>query len=336
MDDRYRAEQLAAAALAPDRATEQREQGAFEGAFQGAFHATMVSAASGERDRVCAVVVTRDRRELLRECLRALRDQERLVEQVLVVDNASSDGTDAMVREDFPEAHLLSLEQNLGGAGGFHRGMAWAHAHGYEWLWLMDDDTLVRGDTLATLLAGAARAPGGVPLVLTSQVRWKDESLHPMNAPVPRWRARARMAEGIAAGLLLVRYATFVSTMVRREAIDRFGLPLMHYFLWSDDVEFTARVLRHSPGYLVPESVAYHWTPTPHAAATPTGDRFYYHVRNSLLLLRGSSLSPIERQDYGRYLLRSIRQYLRVNGCNRSSSLLIGRAIRDGLRGQTR
>jgi len=296
----------------------------------------MVGIADGERERVCAVVVTRDRRELLHECLLALRAQERPVEQVLVVDNASSDGTAGMVRSSFPEARLLSLGENLGGAGGFHRGMAWAHARGYEWLWLMDDDTLVRQDTLAALLAGADRAPGGVPLVLTSQVRWKDESLHPMNAPVPRWRARARLAEGIAAGLLLVRYATFVSTMVRREAIDRFGLPLVHYFLWSDDVEFTARVLRHAPGYLVPESVAYHWTAAPHAAATPSGDRFYYHVRNSLLLLRGSSLSPIERQDYARYLARSIRQYLHVNGCNRSSALLLSRAIRDGLRGETR
>jgi GT2 family glycosyltransferase len=296
----------------------------------------MVSAADGVGERVCAVVVTRDRCELLRECLLALRGQQRTVDQVLVVDNASTDGTAAMVRSAFPEAQLLSLEQNVGGAGGFHRGMAWAHARGYEWLWLMDDDTVVRSDTLAALLAGAARAPGGVPLVLTSQVRWKDERLHPMNAPVPRWRARARMAEGVAAGLLLVRYATFVSTIVRRECIDRFGLPLAHYFLWSDDVEFTARVLRHGPGYLVPQSIAYHWTPAPHAAATPTDDRFYYHARNSLLLLRGSSLSPIERQDYARYLLRSIGRYVRLNRRSRSSMLLLARAIRDGLRGETR
>ena len=111
-----------------------------------------------------------------------------------------------------------------------------------------------------------------------------------MNSPVPRWRWRRELAAGVADGLLLVRYATFVSVAVHRTAIDRYGLPLEHFFIWGDDVEFTARVLRDNRGYLVPESVVYHWTPSPHPAATPTTDRFYYHARNSLLMLRGSSL----------------------------------------------
>jgi GT2 family glycosyltransferase len=82
---------------------------------------------------------------------------------------------------------------------------------------------------------------------------------------------------------------------MHRRAIDRFGLPLEHYFIWGDDVEFTARILRDEPGYLVPDSIVYHWTPSPHPAATPTSDRFYYHARNSLFLLRGSSLTAVER-----------------------------------------
>jgi rhamnopyranosyl-N-acetylglucosaminyl-diphospho-decaprenol beta-1,3/1,4-galactofuranosyltransferase len=167
-------------------------------------------------------------------------------------------------------------------------------------------------------------------------VRWKDGRLHPMNSPVPRWRWRGELAEGITRGLLLVRYATFVSVAVHRTAIDRFGLPLEHYFIWSDDVEFTARVLREQPGYLVPESIAHHWTATPHAAATPTNERFYYHARNSLLLLRGSSLTAIERLDYGRYLLRSIGDYVRHNRRDRRRLLLLARAVRDGLSGSTR
>ena len=286
--------------------------------------------------RVCAVVVTRNRRELLRRCLGALRTERRPPDGVLVVDNDSSDGTAEMVSTDFPEAELLRLFTNIGGAGGFCRGMARAHAQGYDWLWLMDDDTIVSGDTLATLLAGAARAAHGVPLLVASQVRWKDERLHPMNAPVPRWRWRRELAEGIADGLLLLRYTTFVSVAIHRQAIDRFGLPLEHYFIWGDDVEFTARVLRDELGYLVPESVVYHWTPSPHPAATPTSDRFYYHARNSVLLLRGSSLAPIERVDYARYYLRTLGQYLRINRSSPRRWALLLRAVRDGLRGEAR
>jgi rhamnopyranosyl-N-acetylglucosaminyl-diphospho-decaprenol beta-1,3/1,4-galactofuranosyltransferase len=286
--------------------------------------------------RVCAVIVTRDRRELLHRCLVALRSERRPPDGVLVVDNDSSDGTAEMVAADFPEAELLRLETNVGGAGGFARGISRSYAQGYDWLWLMDDDTIVSGDTLAALLAGAARAAGGVPVLVASDVRWKDGRQHPMNIPVPRWRWRRELAEGISDGLLLLRYTTFVSVAVHRSAVARSGLPLEHYFIWGDDVEFTARILRNAPGYLVPESVVHHWTPTPHPAATPTSDRFYYHARNSLFLLRGSSLTPIERVDYARYYLRTLAQYLRINRRRPRRWALLLRAFRDGLRGKAR
>jgi GT2 family glycosyltransferase len=287
-------------------------------------------------ERVCAVVVTHNRRELLRRCLAALGAQDRPVDEIVVVDNASTDGSAEMVRGDFPSVELLALTENLGGAGGFHRGIERAHSRGHDWLWLMDDDTLVQPDTLSTLLAGAARAPGGAPPLVASQVRWKDGRLHPMNEPAPRRRRPAELAEGAAQGLLALRYATFVSVAVRREAVDRCGLPLERFFIWGDDVEFTARVLREEPGYLVPESVVHHWTEDPHAPANPQSDRFYYHARNSLLILRGSSLSPVERLDYGRYLARSIWQYVAVNRRDRRRWRLLGRALRDGMRGPVR
>lgn len=282
-------------------------------------------------------MVTRNRVDLLRRCLGALDRQQRPLDGVLVVDNASEDGTAEMVRGEFPDVALLALDDNIGGAGGFCRGMAWAHQRGYHWLWLMDDDTLVLEDTLAALLAGARRAPGGTPLVVSSQVLWKDDRLHPMNLGLPRWRCRAGMAEGAARGLLLMRYATFVSVAIRREAIDRFGLPLEQYFIWGDDVEFTARVLRRERGYLVPDSRVYHWTDTPRAPENVTGERFYYHVRNSLLLLRGGSLTPIERVSYLRWYVGTIRRYLGAEERGRRVALgVVLRGLRDGLRMEAR
>jgi GT2 family glycosyltransferase len=281
-------------------------------------------------ERVCAVVVTYNRRELLGRCLDALHAQERRIDEVVVVDNASEDGTAAMVRERFPEVNLLALTENVGGAGGFHRGMSWAYERGHDWLWLMDDDTLAEPDSLRRLLAGAARAPRRA-LLVSSRVLWKDERLHPMNAPVGRWRSPADVAEGVAHALLALRYVTFVSVAVRREAIDRFGLPQARFFIWGDDVEYTARVLRDAPGYLVPDSRVHHWTNSPHTAATPTSDRFYYHARNSLLILRGDCFTPIERFDYGRFYLRTIVEYLRHNRADRRRLALLARGIRDGL-----
>ncbi len=67
--------------------------------------------------RVTVVVVTWQGRELLKDCLASLASQD-IPHRVLVVDNASTDGTDRLVAQEFPEAELLRLPTNTGFAGG--------------------------------------------------------------------------------------------------------------------------------------------------------------------------------------------------------------------------
>lgn len=287
-------------------------------------------------ERVCAVVVTYNRCDLLEQCLRRLLSQTRPAEEIIVVDNASTDGTATMVRTTFPEVTLVELPENAGGAGGFHAGMREALDRGHDWVWVMDDDTFTVDDTLEALLDGGRRWRGAPPMMLASQVRWKDETLHPMNLPSPRWRDPELMALGVADGLVGLRNATFVSVALRREALERYGLPLAHYFIWTDDVELTSRVMRDQPGFLVPDSRVYHWTQTAHAAANPSGDRFYFHVRNSLLLLRGTSLAPMDRIDYARYYVRTLLTFLRERGREPAALKLLARGVRDGLTGEVR
>ena len=67
--------------------------------------------------KVIAVVVTYNRRDLLLESLAAVLGQTRAPDKVIVVDNASEDGTAAAVRGQFPSVHLAELRRNSGGAG---------------------------------------------------------------------------------------------------------------------------------------------------------------------------------------------------------------------------
>ncbi|MEB4615401.1 glycosyltransferase, partial [Leucobacter sp. M11] len=96
--------------------------------------------------RVTAVIVAYNREELLRETLAGLAAQRRAVDEIIVVDNASSDQSASVVREVAPEARLISLTENTGGAGGFAVGMAAAlgstAAEDPDWVWVMDDDTV--------------------------------------------------------------------------------------------------------------------------------------------------------------------------------------------------
>lgn len=282
---------------------------------------------------VHAVLVTHNRRDLLREALRAVFGQSSPPEAVLVVDNASSDGTVEMVRDEFPQAEVLALPENQGGAGGFHEGMKRAYETGAEWLWLMDDDTIARPTALSELRAAAERVPGGPPVLLASRVLWRDGQMHPMNAPLPERARVERLVRGAELGLMPLRSATFVSVLVHRRAVESHGLPLKHFFMWSDDIEYTGRVLKHDLGFLVPTSVVEHRTPTAHTAISAPPDRFYYHVRNTVFMMRGPEATPRQRLILLWVLVSSVGQYLARPGARRARLGFIGRGLWDGLRG---
>ena len=241
---------------------------------------------------VCAVVVTFNRKDLLRECLVALLAQTRKVDEILVVDNASTDGTREFLAQEFPQVPVLNLPKNIGGAGGFHEGMKWAYNKGFDWIWVMDDDTVTTPTALSELFAArdrflhAARQPS----LLASKVIWVDGTLHTMNIPSVKRSFDDPESLFIAAekSTLSLRTATFVSLLMQRRVIKQYGLPLTDYFIWDDDTEYTARILRHNFGVLVPSSVVLHKTIKKHTAVDATPQRYYYHVRNVLWMLTRS------------------------------------------------
>jgi rhamnopyranosyl-N-acetylglucosaminyl-diphospho-decaprenol beta-1,3/1,4-galactofuranosyltransferase len=281
---------------------------------------------------VWAIVVTHNRKGMLRECLAALAGQERPPDRVLVVDNASTDGTAAMVEREYGHVDLLALPENEGGAGGFHEGMKLAHAEGAEWMWLMDDDTIPAPGTLAELAGAPARLePLPMPALLASKAVWRDGRMHPMNLPGPERRRLERVIDGAERGLVPLQFATFVSLLVHREAVDRYGLPLKHFFMWSDDIEYTGRVLLEESGYLVPTSVVQHKTETAHTAMSSPPERFYYHVRNTLFIIRGPGRSGRDKLIFVWVLITSVAEYLGRHPSGASAAAIL-RGMRDGLR----
>jgi GT2 family glycosyltransferase len=256
--------------------------------------------------RVIAVMVTFNRRDLLLEALAAVGAQSRAPDAVIVVDNASADGTAAAVRAQFPAAALTELSRNCGGAGGFAYGMRLALADDADLLWLMDDDTVPEPSALAALLAARQSHPGGPPALVASRVVWTDGRPHPMNTPrrKPFVSSSERQAAE-SAGCLPIRSASFVSVLVDAAQCRRRGLPQADYFLWNDDFEFTARLLRGSPGLLCPASVVVHKTARFGSTDVDPGPRFFYEVRNKIWTLRARpALGPAERVLYAGATLR--------------------------------
>ncbi|QJW36096.1 glycosyltransferase [Cellulosimicrobium protaetiae] len=287
--------------------------------------------------RITAVVVAYDRRDLLVEALDALSAQTRPLDEVVVIDNASHDDSAAVAAAHPIGADVLTLARNTGGAGGFAAGVAHAVARGADLVWLMDDDTIPTPSALAELLVARDAYPGPVAL-LGSRVVWHDGRDHPMNTPRRRPGASAeQIARAREVGALPVRSSSFVSMLVDSRAIRHHGLPVADYFIWNDDFEYSARLLRRGTGLHVPASVVEHRTKTFGATDADPGARFYYEVRNKLWMLVWSrALSPAERVLYlGASLRRWARTFLRSSdrGTLRGAG---ARGLRDGLTSRPR
>ena len=151
-------------------------------------------------ERIAAVVVTYNRKQLLVECVDSLLRQTHRLDALYIMDNCSTDGTceflcdrglisppehqgdlpqetirsvaPADVRRGAVDVHYVRMPENAGGAGGFAEGMQRAAGAGFDWLWLMDDDLVALPDALAALVQKKAtlEASRHGPFILNSLV----------------------------------------------------------------------------------------------------------------------------------------------------------------------
>lgn len=215
--------------------------------------------------RVAAVVVTYNRLEKLKTVLASLRAQSTPPEWIVLVDNASDDGTAEYVAAlDIPTLDVMRLETNTGGAGGFASGMKRAYELGADLFWVMDDDCYPEPEALEHLVLGYTDAmeamPGGVPFAC-SLVYFDDNEIAEMNIAAPDWKWARLWAQGQRA--VLVQTCSFVSALYSRETVERIGLPLRDYFIWFDDAAYARMAsVGIGPGVCILDSKVVHDTPT--------------------------------------------------------------------------
>jgi len=143
--------------------------------------------AARRSDRTAVVVLTWNAADTIADCLRSLQSEVRAGDVVVVADNGSGDGTVAAVRAlALPCVELVEHGENLGFAAGNNRAIEPLLARGFEFVFVLNPDTVVERGALAALRAAAADAPSaGVlqPLLLDAADPARADSL----GLVPRW-----------------------------------------------------------------------------------------------------------------------------------------------------
>lgn len=210
------------------------------------------------------IIVSWNVRELLRACLRSLESgvkrHESEVLEIIVVDNASTDGSAAMVAAEFPQVRLIANAENRGFTGGNNQGIAAARG---RYILFLNPDTVVIGDALAQMMA-YLQAHEDVGIV-GPQLRYGDGRLQSSCRRFPTlwsalfestpiawhwpnnpWARRYRMEDEISSTApgeeIEVDWLVGAALMTRRAVLDQVGGFDEGYFMYSEELDWCRRV----------------------------------------------------------------------------------------------
>ena len=209
-------------------------------------------------NKTAAVVVTYNRKDILKKCIDSLLGQKNATCDIVLINNASTDGTEEMILSEYAalEVKYFNTGANLGGAGGFEYGVGKAAELGYEYIWIMDDDTWPAPDALYHLFEADKKLDGKWGF-LSSVAYWTDGNVCKANRPKKSLFTFAKDSE-LSKDIVKIKMGSFVSMLVKGEDIKNIGLPIGDYFIWTDDYEYCGRLSKKHPGYWVSESTVTH------------------------------------------------------------------------------
>lgn len=219
------------------------------------------------------------------ECLRSLTRAAYPDFQVLVVDNASADGSVEAIKQEFPRLKILQNTENLGFAGGNNVGIRYALEQGADYIFLLNNDTVVDPGFLDELVNAGESDPG---------IGILGSLIYYFNRPREVWFAGGKIywSAGTARHLTDIpdvpRESDFITGcafMIKRHVVEKTGLFNPDYFLYYEDTDWSTRVKR--AGFklvVVPASLVWHKEMGAVGGRSPLHE--YYVTRNNLLFMR--------------------------------------------------
>jgi len=269
------------------------------------------------KENYAAVIVTYNRLGLLKECLRNVENQTVPAKKIIVVNNASTDGTFQYLcknKGSNPQYNILTCTENIGGAGGFRKGLEASLKEEADCVLLIDDDAMIENSYMEKILAARTKNPMYHAFAGAVMTDGKIDTCHRRTIAEPGLRLKncpsELYTEKNPKGYFVCDIASFCGMVIDREIIEKAGLPLAEYFIWCDDTEYSLRINHYSKFYIVTGAYLNHKSKIEKRVYPRHYDwRDYYAVRNRLLYVKkhGTKIDiAINRMDmFFRIVLRN-------------------------------
>lgn len=191
--------------------------------------------------KVIAVVVTYNRSQLLKRNIACLRKNS--PHAIIVVNNGSTDDTGEWLAE---QTDLIVITQaNVGGSGGFYTGIQQAMERGADWIWCMDDDVFPRPDCLSNLLDHTASEEVGILAprrLMEDNIFTNDFQAVNLTNPFTSMYKKKLKKQVINKPVEILGTA-FEGLFIRKEAVEKIGLPNKDLFIFCDDTDYCLRAV---------------------------------------------------------------------------------------------
>ncbi|MEZ4723848.1 MAG: glycosyltransferase [Candidatus Kapaibacterium sp.] len=190
---------------------------------------------------IAAIVITFNRLELLKKTIDGLRKQTHKIDELIVVNNGSNDGTSEWLKEN--DDIFVVTQDNVGSSGGQYTAFNTAYERGHEWIWAMDDDVVPRPDCLSHLVANIAANKVVAPLrySLDGTPFINDTIEFNLTNPFANIWKRLLKKEDLVNEIIPATGLTFEGPMFHRSLIEKIGLPEKKFFIFADDSEYMIR-----------------------------------------------------------------------------------------------
>ena len=248
--------------------------------------------------KIAAVIVTFNRLEKLKKALSAYEAQVTPVDDLIVVDNYSTDGTRSFLKEWEKERgessrHVIYMEENLGGSGGFHDGCQYAMNLNPDWIFVADDDAYPK-ENIFRLFCDYINENSTERLgAICATVINKDHTIALDHRSKIQIHNNVKLvinpsSEDMYCSSFDLDVFSYVGTFLSAKALHDVGVCEKGFFIYADDAEHSLRIRRWGRIVCLPQLKIFHDCGA--QAQKDDGSlmswRDYYLMRNRMFLLK--------------------------------------------------